>query len=290
MPGSRRQPSFESASLREAAEIFAKEVMTDFEEERWRHLPLHAGAAAEFLGKAALARTSPLLLADGPGNVGQTLVKLSKSSGADDDSVRTVGLGEAVRRLSVLEPDVVIVEKDHKMLTAARNAAVHLGAGTSQALPLLLAFVRVCNALLPATGTNPRAFWGRSRTAAAIAQRARANERADTEIRLALAKARAGDKSESSLRSARADVASHAPLRDNEEHHACPVCECTARFVGTHDWQGGDVLLFTPAEVRCEGCMLKLASTAALKLAGAQDSWTSVRPPVEIQQLFGHRK
>lgn len=290
MATSTKKASFDSGSLLEAAQIFAGEVVTDFETLRWRLLPLHAGAAAEFLAKAALARRSPLLLADGSANLGQKLVQLSKSSGADDYAVRTVGLGEALTRLKAVEPAFKVAQSDHKSLTAARNAAVHLGAGPSQALPLMLAFVRVCNALLPLIGTGANSFWGDAKDAAEIAGASTPGEEADANIRLALAAAKARNGSQLLLRRARAEVSAKMPLRDNEELNACPICQCLARYEGRHDRNGDGSLAFTPMALVCDGCMLKLSNRAGLSIAGAESSWISSRSAQEIQQLFGHRE
>lgn len=291
MTSSSEKASFDDEDLLEAARTFAKEVILDYESLRWRLLPLHAGAATEFLAKAALARRSPLLLADASGNLGKTLVELSKSSGADDHSVRTVSLGEALARLRSIHPEFKVKDTDVKLLTASRNAAVHLGAETSQALPLVLTFTRVCNSLLSLMQVTTTWFWGAAKDAARIAQAQRPEvPTADAEIRLALARSKTREESYRALRNARSEVFAKLPLRHNEELNGCPICQCTARYEGTHEKDGDGLLIFTPTALTCHGCMLRLSDHDSLSRAGVQPSWLSPRGAEEIQQLFDHRE
>lgn len=276
-------PAHSSRALFEAAQVFTMEVLRDFEEERWQLFPLHAGAAVEFLAKAALAEENPLLLADAAGNLASTLIALQTEGVTGEGDIRTVSLDGAVARLRALHPQLKFDKDDVRALSAARNAAVHLGAKSRERLSLLLIFVRGCSELLALTSQRSPRFWGLYRRLPESIKKEKTDSQSEARIRILMAHCRAGDPQQREVREARARSAAAVLRRSHEEVSVCPICQCEALFGGDYVKVGG-TMHFQPEEVHCHGCELRLKGADSLRSAGVAKSWPTGRSEQDIAQ------
>ena len=275
----------ESTALFEAAQVFSEEVLHDFEEERWQLFSLHAGAAVEFLAKATLAEANPLLLADASGpTLTSTLIALQRPGASGEERVRTVNLDGAMARLRALYPQLQVDEGDIRALSAARNAAVHLGRKSrDRRLPLLLIFLRSCSALLSLTGRHEPSFWGLYRALPAIVGDNRPARLTEAQVRIQMARCRSSDSEQREVREARARSAAAVLRQSHEEAAPCPICGCQALYSGDHA-KVGEKMHFQPQDMHCHGCELRLRGVESLHLAGVSGSWPTSRSEGEIAE------
>ncbi|CAM5330677.1 hypothetical protein [Streptomyces aurantiogriseus] len=171
--------SFES--FFEGAKKAAHRAMEDHGREEYDEFALHAGVAVERLAKAVLVKRNPLYLVEMRNGNADLLLYFGGDLDLDTSKVRTVGAGEALRRLrrmGVLPPDPQL-----DLLIELRNGTAHTTIG-DQAKTLLPTFSETVMILLTAVGTTSRVFWGRwARTMIVAVDKQLDEIRRDVEIR-----------------------------------------------------------------------------------------------------------
>ncbi|MER6112440.1 hypothetical protein [Streptomyces hirsutus] len=172
--------SFES--FFEGASKAAQKAMEDHGRQEYDEFALHAGVAIERLAKAVLVMRNPLYLVEMRNGNADLLLYFGGDLELDTSKVRTVGAGEALRRLrrmGVLPPD-----PDLDLLIELRNGTAHTSVG-DQARTLLPTLSETVMILLTAVGTNSREFWGRwARTVIVSVDKQLDEIRRDVEIRI----------------------------------------------------------------------------------------------------------
>jgi uncharacterized protein with PIN domain len=169
-------------SLFDGARKAAHRAMEDHGREEYDEFALHAGVAVERLAKAVLVKMNPLYLVEMRNGNADLLLYFGGHLELDTSKVRTVGAGEALRRLrrmSILPPDPQL-----DLLIELRNGTAHTTID-DQAKALLPTFSETVLILLTALGTTSRVFWDRWARTVIVAVDKRLDEiRRDVEIRI----------------------------------------------------------------------------------------------------------
>ncbi|MFF5014754.1 hypothetical protein [Streptomyces sp. NPDC001165] len=172
--------SFES--FFEGASKAAQKAMEDHGRQEYDEFALHAGVAIERLAKAVLSKRNPLYLVEMRNGNADLLLYFGGDLELDTSKVRTVGAGEALRRLrrmAILPPDPQL-----DLLIELRNGTAHTTIG-DQAKTLLPTLSETVMILLTAVGATSRVFWGRwARTVIVAVDKQLDEIRRDVEIRI----------------------------------------------------------------------------------------------------------
>lgn len=151
-------PPLTADSLTDSAQRFADAALRAYEESNDVMILPMAGVTLEHLAKAVLARHNPAYLLDFRGKFA-TLLRLTgdpKSRAAD---VRTIGAAEALQRVAHFVPLARI--DDLKKVVDVRNGVLHAGTmpDTSQTVADLVAALQASIVLLEALDTAPERFF-----------------------------------------------------------------------------------------------------------------------------------
>lgn len=256
-----------------------------------------APLALEHLGKAALWRRSPTLVAPLDRNYEDTLVTLAMNPAASDlPRIRTVGLSEVLSRLAKVRGDRPITKERVRVLVNCRNGALHLAVVQHQLARAVLAdTLTLLNWLLEDVGQTPEEFYGH-RTSAVL--NLLDTRRTEIERHVAEKRHRAREKYDALVASipdtgvlAETIRSLSAVARSASESLAlpvytvaqdCPVCGSEAALVGALDidaevdaeyedggitYYGGWVVRFQPETFHCGVCQLRFYGPQELAVA-----------------------
>lgn len=261
---------------------------------------LWAAMGLEVLARSAIAKVSPLLLADPDKEQRNILHGLGYGSGAGPKSIPTV---QVLMLCRTLLPEFTEDEfKAAFSIVARRNDELHTGTaafheyGTQHWLP---GFYRCCKVLSEFQGESLNALFGNDEAAAAEQSLQRAEESVLGSVRTKIAAHKrvfeakdVGDREDLSTTSAqKADALSHSG------HHRvqCPACGSSATVQG--DVYGGERVehnersiivrrSVVPTRFACMACDLKLAGYGELHAAGVADHFTR-RQEYSPEEYYG---
>lgn len=269
----------------------ARAVVTAYtsDDDRERLLcAFEAGAAVEWLVRAALAAHSPSLLADR--NSPDSLLAFSNVNTPaipDVSKLRTIKMAEALALIMKIDPTLP-VRSDIEEVMAVRNGAAHLAAVSQSSLPDTAArLARIVHALLPLLERTESEFWTARLLPLSVTLRAEFETvlRARIESKLTAARARvtqmvdglSEDARESTLRLLENRPVPWTVAEDVEERsHPCPACGRKSQLtylrikgemgeVVVEESQHGDVdayvlvpVTLVPALLQCPVCALML--------------------------------
>jgi hypothetical protein len=257
-------------------------------EDEW---PLWASLAAELLGKAALAKRHPVLVAH-PGDEHQAMSLLSAAGVAvadDGQGLQSIPMKTVVSRLGKAIPAEFDdrIQKDLKFIAGLRNEELHSGALPYTGLKessWAPGFWRAIDILLRDIGKSVDDFVGPEIGSVVndFIESTKKEIAAEVHRRTGLAshawaiKAEAhGD--EEKLRASIRAQAWLTPRKPNITLHDCPVCRCSGEL--TRGWailsESRRILMdrvvydhrYRAERFRCSGCELELEGTAQLAKA-----------------------
>jgi hypothetical protein len=289
--------SLSFGSFYEGARKAAWKAMEDHGRREYDEFALHAGVAIERLAKAVLVGRNPLYLVEMRNGNADLLLYFGGDLELDTNKVRTVGAGEALRRLrrmGILPPDPQL-----DLLIELRNGTAHTTIG-NQAKVLLPTLTETIAVLLLDVGTNFHAFWGRWSSAVLLAIDKKRDEiQRDVEIRIDQAKHVFEDRFKGLSEDVKAQVLAafepHGPRFDlglkarwldelpvgGDYFHLatvdCPACEgpATVRFLPSEN----DTVRGSMDILYCDLCNLHLIGQDEVKASGATSPFQSSRPP-----------
>jgi len=268
------------------AQLYA-EAMNEHDDSDWK-FGLWSAFALEMLVRAAVAATSPALVADNQ-DWNNVLYGLGKTPKKPKFVPKSASITELVSRAEDLCPNF---DREHANFCvshfARRNSEIHTGnlpfdgIGPSSWLPM---FYTVASTLVEAIGESLESLFGDI-----VAQRAREDIAA---LKDDTAKAVRGSinayrlvweqKSEEEQNSAR-EQAKVTSLRHYGHRVACPACACVALINGKAAGEARRTVdddgvvereTMKPEAFHCVACGLKIAGYSALLAAGLGDTYTS---------------
>lgn len=270
--------------------------------------PLNAAFTLEVLGKAALAKIHPVLIADPQGDGGKNILY---AFGVPTARPTTIVAKTIFSRLTLLIDD--FTDEDEaacKLIIEARNKHLHSGAfpytdyKTGQWLP---DFHRVCKILTDFLGRDLTELLGKDHAKDAEESTAGARKRIEGEVQKKLAACRKKLKALEDAGELEARRAETKPerawryLRDGTSLKStpCPVCGSdgvlTLRHVTDRPAEIVDNLIYedsiySPRKFECGVCELSLTGTAELAAVGLADqvTETSERDPTDFFEIDVH--
>ncbi|MFF8939279.1 hypothetical protein ACF08O_32110 [Streptomyces paradoxus] len=285
--------SFES--FFEGAKKAAHRAMEDHGREEYDEFALHAGVAVERLAKAVLVMRNPLYLVEMRNGNADLLLYFGGDLDLDTSKVRTVGAGEALRRLrrmGILPPDPQL-----DLLIELRNGTAHTTIG-DQAKTLIPTFSETIMVLLTAVATTSRVFWGRwARTVIVAVDKQLDEIHRDVEIRIDQARHLFEDRFGGLPEHLRQRLAAkQSALGDFglrfaetgieiEISEVCPACKSAARVLAVN--QGTkETPHLTAIALRCTMCYLKLATRDELEAAGVDVQHADELAAFQVSTFF----
>jgi hypothetical protein len=181
--------------------------------------------------------------------------------------VRTVGLGEALRRAYLIVPPKS-AQQDLDTIVELRNGTVHAAEDAEVEERILAAFVKYADALIADLDRARENFWGgRLSVVDALLKDARDKLAYKVEVRRAAAEATLesllatrGEAAVGALRT----VSKSQQLTDSQRFHPCPICDSHGIATGNHDVIDREVW-FATEEFHCQLCGLRLDSDAEVE-------------------------
>ena len=211
-----------------SAQEFALSALEAHHAGNHRRVPLDAGTALEHLAKACLARRSPALLAELKNDSSvSSLIGLLRIEGAGVPAkIRTVGLSEALRRIS----DLSDRKRQGRPADPGRHAQRHSACcrGHRGRRVILTAFVQQADSLLADLERERGDFWGGQLSVVDALLEDASNKLAHrVEVRLAAAAAmlerRYATEGEAVI--PRSGLSANRRPWQRPEFRACPVCD-----------------------------------------------------------------
>lgn len=294
-------PPFDWEALLASAQQFAHACVENYSVQQAAFFYLHAGASVELGIKAALCRTSPVLLVEGGNRFkDQALIRLAgfqpvfaprSSTRAADDRPFTVGFEQAIKRFQLLYgPDSLGVSQlALDELKAARDVTAHGGAVTEVTgetlLHVLVTLCKVYDALTPCFDMMPSDFWGELHSL--VERFMREDEDAHKQQVDALVGAAQrrfqseyGEVDEDTVSNVIRQASERVQWTQGHDRRTCPVCAAqglsrvrplkrTVIERGRPQVQRG----WTALDFRCPVCKLWLPSEDLVQLTDGFDLW-----------------
>lgn len=258
---------------------------------------LHASTSLELLAKAFLASMHASLIAANDFDSLLHGVGEPKYARIPRERMRTITIGEALKRVGQILPELENLRESLQVLAAVRNGVVHAGqlsASTDDAL--LVPFLRASDIVLAATeGGDRDQLWGELLEVVDthLSDFAAAAERIATEAVVAarfVFEQRYGTMDEQARKAAFSAIENSYDLTKYEEDVTeCPACSRMALTSGSYrvewepdfDYADGEsyvagvypIVTFTPGYLNCRICGLELDGDEQLIAAGVATSW-----------------
>jgi hypothetical protein len=265
-------------SLFGGARKAAHRAMEDHGRGEYDEFALHAGVAVERLAKAVLMKLNPIYLVEMRNGNADLLLYFGGHLELDTSKVRTVGAGEALRRLRRMT--ILPADPQLDLLIELRNGTAHTTIG-DQAKALLPTFSETVLTLLTALGGTSGEFWDRwARTMIVAVDKQLDEIRRDVEIRIDQArhlfedrfkglpdgvKQRVLEKPENTIGAI--TVRSSESLLALISTARCPACGTDAQ-VQLRPESGQPVETLRVHKLACRLCNLKLDNWEQVKAAG----------------------
>lgn len=280
------QHPWSASALLAKAQRYAEEMLRHPVDD-WR-FAFWAAHILEFLGRAALAKVSPTLLADAR-NWNNIYYALGRAPTQSKFAPKSVGMAEVVERLEQALPDFT---PELAGLAAAqlkrRNEELHSGGtpldglGTSSWLPW---FYELCDVLLRSLGESLEMLFGpqEARTAKETMEAARDKSAQEVKADLA-AHRRVWTTKEEVERKKLADQASTWATKHDGHRVSCPACGSNAILSGspaappTQELRDNRIIerqRLLPTRFECIACGLKVSGLSRLTAMGLGDSYTA---------------
>lgn len=247
--------------------------------------PLLASVALELLGKAALARIHPVLIADPRGEGTNVLYAF----GVPTKSPHTIVAKSVFTRLTQLVPEFSQEDEEACLLMAERrNRELHSGVlayeGVSSS-QWLDDFYRVAKVLCDFVGKDVTDLLGSTRGTEAKEVSSETRKKAEANVRKAISEAQRrfaamGEPERKERDKVSAYSSWHNVAGQTAKMVGCPACERRAllmvRLVAERPAEiDGDTIyqtdVLSPRALRCPICELELHGTAELKVVGLAD-------------------
>ncbi|MGW0854187.1 hypothetical protein [Streptomyces sp. NPDC002690] len=263
----------------------AHKAMDDHGRSEYDEFALHAGVAVERLAKAVLVRKNPIYLVEMRNGPSDLLLYFGGHLEIETEKVRTVGAGEALKRLRRV--GVLPTDPQLDLLIELRNGTAHTTVG-DQAKALLPTLAETVGTLLTDIEIDFAQFWGRWSSAVHVAIDRHRNEvQRDVEIRIKQARHLFDDRFKGLPTAAKKlalqldppDVDFDFPYRSGPRPDTaymrisirtpCPACGGNARLgmmAQSMDLADG---FCTPDLLACHFCNLELNSAEEIVASGA---------------------
>lgn len=250
---------------------------------------LWASLGLELLARAAVARTSPALLADPDKDQKNLLHALGISSISAPKSIPTV---QVLSHCRTLVPAFTEDEfKTASSLLNRRNEELHTGAAAFATFPLqswIGGFFRCCKILSEHQGESLVTLFGDEEATVAEKILGKAEASIVNQVKSSIAAhARVFEaKDEDERKKLAEDAQAEGDKLSHRGHHrvACPSCKCTATVQGTTyggerlEHKDGMIIVresVIPTKFSCPACDLKLSGYQELVAAGVGDHFTN---------------
>lgn len=232
-----------------AASRWMQEALEAWTRDDQAKVALIAPLAIEFLGKAVLWRTNPVLLVALERDHEASLILLATRPDLSAKGLKTVGLQVLLNRLqNVLPGGLPVPEGRRKRIINVRNGAIHVGSG-DESRNVLLDCVTLSRTFLDALGMDHAAFYGaHHNTVGALLDEYKSELARRVAIKLTRARHRLTELEErlgaSAYRKATEDLEAQGKSLDPNDFlsdegeavdAACCVCQLTGRLFGTVD-------------------------------------------------------
>jgi hypothetical protein len=266
------------ATLTRRAMDFANAALEGNKPGKEHLVALHAGAAVEFMAKATLSASNPVLLLE-LGNTKQDSL-LHLAGVRKSDQLRTVGLTAAIERVKVVHTEIKIDKTEFAALVSARDGATHLGQRDGDVHAILVTFARLIDQMLRVLDQPRHDFWSvhLELVDSLITERM---DRVKTDVlrRIAIARQRfeelhSGRELELLETVNRTVIGAEAP---DAETVQCPACRQKAVLQGEYeiDVEGDedgahDFIVFYANGLRCLLCGLSLVNVDQVAAAGIE--------------------
>lgn len=304
LPEEYAQSGFEE--LVRAASAWAQDALAAIHGGNDHRAAVAGPMAVELLGKAALWQVNPLLVvATELVKDSASIVKLASSPDLRAPKMRTIYLGEVLKRVAILLNSLPIDSKQQDRLCDVRNGGAHAGL-LAPSRQVVVDSLSVLDVLIARLDIAPGTFFGNlSETAATL--RASYRDAIEARVQLEIVGAWVG------LQALRGNLSEgdYEVLRDRRyaatdddldpevfgsgfyrTAYECPACSAEGRLfgrvevddhiefeqekVGSHEYESTPYVSWIPSLIpdafACNVCKLVLRSTAELAAAGLPDS------------------
>lgn len=281
-------PTWDHSALLAKAELYAEQMLTHPKED-WL-FGFWSSLVVELLGRAALAKISPTLLADGK-DWNNILYATGGQPTASRFTAKSIDTNQVFSRLKEIYPSFTQeLENFCAIHSNRRNAELHSGETPFASLKestWLPAFYSTSDSLLSIMGSDLGSFFGKEEALYAKKIIAAAEDKAAQTVK-GLVKAhqtvwKEKDEDEQDALSSQAKVWSAKHFGHRVK---CPSCECRSLVYGEASSAAkktidGDTITekqsYTPNRFECIACGLKLSGLASLHAVGLSDSFTKTQ-------------